>query len=357
MTAFGGAYRGRRVLVTGHTGFKGSWLALWLSELGAEVHGLALDPDTKPSHWELLGLRIREQRADIRDDAATANILRSARPEIVFHLAAQSLVRRSYRDPLGTWASNVLGTAHVLEACRSVDSVRAIVAVTSDKVYANREDARGYAEDDRLGGHDPYSASKAACEILIESYRRAYLEARGVLLASARAGNVVGGGDWCEDRLVPDIARAIAARRNVVIRSPHARRPWQHVLECLAGYLQLGGKLLAGDRAFAQSWNFGPGTEGNGTVEEVLHMLRSSWQDFAWELAADPQVHEAKLLYLDHSKVTRRLDWRPVWPLAKGLEMTAAWYRAFLESGKVLSRDQLAAYVADAQAQRVAWAT
>jgi CDP-glucose 4,6-dehydratase len=356
VTAFASAYRGRRVLVTGHTGFKGSWLALWLAELGAEVHGLALDPDTRPSHWELLDLKIPEHRADIRNAAGTAAIVQAARPEIVFHLAAQSLVRRSYRDPLGNWATNVLGTAHVLEACRQAGGVRAVVAVTSDKVYANQEEARGYTEEDRLGGHDPYSASKAACEILIESYRRAYLDARGILLASARAGNVVGGGDWCEDRLVPDLARAIAERRPLVVRSPRATRPWQHVLECLSGYLQLGQKLLAAERAFAEGWNFGPGAEGNRTVEEVLGVLKSCWQDFSWELAREPQPHEAKLLYLDHSKATRRLGWRPVWPLARGLEMTAAWYRAFQHSREVLSRRQLQAYIADARSQGVAWA-
>jgi CDP-glucose 4,6-dehydratase len=358
LNAFGTAYRGRRVLVTGHTGFKGSWLCLWLRELGSEVTGLALDPPSEPSHWDLLKLPITDHRVDIRDEAAVRRVFAAERPEIVFHLAAQPLVRRSYREPVTTWATNVMGTAHVLEAVRHTPEVRAVVVVSTDKCYENREWPWAYRERDRLGGHDPYSASKAGAELVAASYRSALLrQPSAPLLATARGGNVIGGGDWSEDRLIPDLVRAVVAGEPLVIRSPRATRPWQHVLDCLSGYLLLGQRLLAGDRTCADGWNFGPDGEGNRTVEQVLQHLARTWPQLRWQLAPGPQPHEAGLLQLDCAKAKMHLGWRPVWDLENAIHHTANWYRQLLEVGEVSSADELAAYVADAVNSRLVWAT
>jgi CDP-glucose 4,6-dehydratase len=356
ITLFADIYRGRRVLITGHTGFKGSWLALWLKELGAQVTGISLDPDRQVNHWELLALNVADHRHDIRDAAKISALVQATRPEVVFHLAAQSLVRRSYREPVDNWSTNLMGTAHILEACRLVESVKAIVAVTTDKVYANQEWPWGYRENDPLGGHDPYSASKAACEILIGSYRSAFFsEIHTALLASARAGNVIGGGDWAEDRLIPDLVRSISRREPLVIRSPNATRPWQHVLECLSGYLMLGQKLLESRREYAGAWNFGPGPEDNRTVSEVLEMLRGSWRELVWEQTREPVPHEASLLYLDPTKARTKLGWRPVWHIEQALQITASWYRQFHEKRAVLSHDHLAQYIDDARSAGMPW--
>ncbi|MGZ5037653.1 MAG: CDP-glucose 4,6-dehydratase [Usitatibacter sp.] len=354
---FGDRYRGRRVLLTGHTGFKGSWLALWLRELGANVAGIALAPDTQPNHWDLLGLDLPDHRIDIRDRAALGAAVEAIAPEIVFHLAAQPLVRRSYRDPLETWSTNVMGTANLLEACRASDAVRAIVVVTSDKCYENSGAARAYREDDRLGGHDPYSASKAAAELVAASYRSAFFGAdSSPLLATARAGNVIGGGDWAEDRLVPDLVRAVAAGASLEIRSPNATRPWQHVLESLSGYLLLGQRLLEGGGEFAEAWNFGPLAEGNRTVAELLSGMARHWPRLAWHATGAAQPHEALLLQLDIGKARERLGWRPAWTFAEAVDATAAWYRAFLDARAVATRSQLEAFVAKARALGLEWA-
>jgi CDP-glucose 4,6-dehydratase len=348
VTLFGDSYRNRRVLVTGHTGFKGSWLTLWLESLGAQVAGIALPPETQPSHWHLLSLDVADHAQDIRDAVALKRLLRAIRPEIVFHLAAQPLVRRSYRDPLATWETNVMGTANLLDACRDVADLKAIVVVTSDKCYENREWLWGYRENDRLGGHDPYSASKAATELVAASYRKSFfLGAQGPLLATARAGNVVGGGDWSEDRLVPDLVRAIGAGESLEIRSPGATRPWQHVLESLSGYLLLGQRLLEGRAEFAEAWNFGPDLQGNRTVSDVLARLQGHWPQVHWHATAAPQPHEANLLQLDSTKARQKLGWQPHWDLQQTLKMTAIWYREYLEAGRVVSREQLAAFCAN----------
>lgn len=357
MKLFSDIYRGARVVITGHTGFKGSWLALWLHELGAEVTGIALSPETQPNHWDLLGLAINEHRLDIRDHEALKRAFLATRPEIVFHLAAQPLVRRSYREPLETWATNVMGTANVFEACRQTPSVRAIVAITTDKCYENREWPWGYRENDRLGGHDPYSASKAASELVAASYRSAFFNtAHAPLLATARAGNVIGGGDWSEDRLIPDLVRAVAQNQSLEIRSPLATRPWQHVLESLSGYLLLGQHLLLGDKHCAEAWNFGPEPEGNRTVSEVLGKLNVHWANMRWHVTEKPQLHEATLLYLDSAKARSKLHWRPVWNFDAALVKTADWYRAWLEEGKVTSRQQLADYITAAAQAMIGWA-
>jgi CDP-glucose 4,6-dehydratase len=357
LNAFGDVYRGRRVLVTGHTGFKGSWLCLWLHTLGARVEGLALDPSSEPSHWELLKLPINDHRVDIRDEAAVRGVFAAVEPEVVFHLAAQPLVRRSYRDPVTTWATNVMGTVHVLEAVRHTPEVRGVVVVTTDKCYENREWPWAYRERDRLGGHDPYSASKASAEFVAASYRAALLQHPSApLLATARGGNVIGGGDWSEDRLIPDLVRAVSASEPLVIRSPGATRPWQHVLDCLSGYLLLGQRLLTGNTDCADAWNFGPDADGIRTVEQVLLRLALSWPELRWQVTSSPQPHEANLLQLDSAKAMSHLGWRPVWNVDKAIEHTANWYRQLLEGGEVSSVADLAAYVADAQHSRLGWA-
>jgi CDP-glucose 4,6-dehydratase len=354
---FADSYRGRRVVVTGHTGFKGSWLALWLRELGADVTGISLPPESTPNHWTLLGSDMRSIHLDIRDAAALASRISEVAPDIVFHLAAQPLVRRSYRDPLDTWSTNVMGTANVLDACRNTKSVRAIVAITTDKCYQNREWPWGYRETDTLGGHDPYSASKAAAELVAASYRSAYFTTPDApLLATARAGNVIGGGDWSEDRLIPDLVRALGAGNSLEIRSPAATRPWQHVLESLSGYLLLGQKLLAGSLTHADAWNFGPSMEGNRTVADILARLSVHWPQMQWHVTSQPQPHEATLLYLDSAKANQALQWQPVWSIDEALVATAGWYRAWREQGRIISPDQIAEYVSAARRAGVAWA-
>lgn len=357
VSSFADIYRDRRVLVTGHTGFKGTWLTQWLVRMGARVTGIALEPETTPAHWTLLSPRIEASHIqDIRDRAAVERLVTGAAPEIVFHMAAQPLVRRSYRDPEATWATNVMGTLNVLEAVRRTPSVRAAVVVTTDKCYENLEMGRAYGEDDKLGGHDPYSASKAGAELVAASYRQSFFHDGRVLLASARAGNVIGGGDWSEDRLIPDLVRAAAERRALSIRSPKATRPWQHVLEPLAGYLLLGKALLEGRGEAARAWNFGPDDSANRTVDYVLGRMQQYWPDIKWEMTGDATLHEAQLLHLNSERARRALGWAPHWPLDACLEQTAIWYRAFLQDGTVLTDAQIDAYVCGAQAQGAAWA-
>jgi CDP-glucose 4,6-dehydratase len=356
MKQFGNTYRGRSVLVTGSTGFKGSWLATWLCEMGAEVTGLALSPESAPNHWDLLDIPACDVRGDIRDLSVVVDTMEKSRPEIIFHLAAQSLVRRSYRDPLESWSTNVMGTANVLEACRRIPGIKAVVVITTDKVYANNEWPWGYRENDRLGGHDPYSASKAGSELVADSYRKSfYNTADSPLLATARAGNVIGGGDWSEDRLIPDLVRSSYAGHNLEIRSPYATRPWQHVLECLSGYLLLGEQLLAGRAEFSDAWNFGPPPDDNRTVADVLEGLKRHWSNLEWHTSSASQPHEAKLLYLDCAKARSALAWRPVLSLETSLAMTASWYQHFHATGKPLTLQQLRVYTEAAAVGGCCW--
>lgn len=356
MRLFADQYRGRKVLLTGHTGFKGAWLAAWLVQLGAEVVGFSLPDTESDSHWRALNLPITDLRGDIRDAASLVTIVEEHRPEIVFHLAAQALVRPSYKQPLDTWSTNVMGTAHLLEACRLVPGVKAIVIVTTDKVYANHEWPWGYRECDELAGHDPYSASKAATELLSESYRKAFWRQGGPLLATARAGNVIGGGDWAEDRLIPDIVRALQDGQPLDIRSPGSTRPWQHVLDCLSGYLLLGQRLLEGQSAFAAPWNFGPAVDANRQVVEVLGLLQHHWPVLRWRDVQKDSLHEARLLYLDNAKARSLLQWRPVWNLETALERTADWYRGYLERRELLTRAQLERFIESALEAGCIWA-
>ena len=364
LVMFDGVYSGTRVFVTGDTGFKGSWLCLWLQHLGAEVCGYALEPETDPAHAALLPLSYKTEIGDIRNAEQLRRAIADFQPEVVFHMAAQPLVRRSYAAPLETIHTNVLGTANLFEACRHVDSVRSIVNITSDKCYENREWVWGYRENDPMGGYDPYSASKGCAELVTASWRNAFFplhhygDTHQTLIASARAGNVIGGGDWSQDRLIPDMVRAIEADKPVVIRNPQATRPWQHVLEPLSGYLFLGQKLLQGHTDYAEAWNFGPADEGSITVGEVVRQFKANWDAFTYELYKDAhqQPHEAGLLKLDCSKARAKLNWQPVWDASQALEKTAAWYRALYTQNTIQSEENLNAYVQDARRSGLDWA-
>jgi CDP-glucose 4,6-dehydratase len=353
---FGGVYAGRHVLVTGHTGFKGSWLCLWLIALGARVTGLALAPDTEPAHWDVLGLTdVRDVRVDLRDAAAVHRTLRQAQPEIVFHLAAQALVRRSYREPVATFDTNVLGLVNLLEAVRATPSVRALVNATTDKVYMEQTTEAGYREDHQLGGHDPYSTSKACAELVTECYRKSFFPDAGPRVATARAGNVIGGGDWSEDRLVPDLVRAASTGATLHIRNPEAIRPWQHVLEPLSGYLRLGELLLTGN-AVEGPWNFGPDADATMPVQALVSSMQSHWPTLHVAVQHGMHPHEAKTLQLDSSRAKEHLDWKPVWSAGTTLQSTIRWYRDFHERGRVGSREDLQDYVDAARAAQLGWA-
>ncbi|MFO6463587.1 CDP-glucose 4,6-dehydratase [Jannaschia sp. KMU-145] len=344
-------WQDRRVLVTGHTGFKGAWLAFWLSRRGARVTGLALPPDGAPNLFDQLGMAdlVDHRICDIRDAGALAAHVDDARPEIVFHLAAQSLVLDGYDDPLRTWQTNVMGTAHLLEALRGLDDRCAAVMVTTDKVYENPEDGRAFLEGDPLGGHDPYSASKAAMEIAVASWRRAFPGEGGLRIASARAGNVVGGGDWARNRIVPDIARALAAGRPVEVRNAAAVRPWQHVLEPLAGYLALAETLWTTDAPeIASAFNFGPDPAEIRPVRDVVTEALRHWPG-DWAETPDPDApHEAGFLSLDPSKARRLLGVAPRWDFAETIARTVGWYRAVHEGADPATetRAQISAFEA-----------
>ena len=347
-----GFWRGRRALLTGHTGFKGSWLALWLQSMGAHVRGIALAPSTEPSLFEVarVGEGMDHCVADIRDFASLRSLFNEFQPEIVFHLAAQPLVRLSYQQPIETYATNVMGTVHVLEAAREAGSVRAIVNVTTDKCYENREWPWGYRENEPMGGHDPYSSSKACAELVSSAYRRSFLETGGIALATARAGNVIGGGDWAEDRLVPDLLRALEKGGSVQIRNPHSIRPWQHVLEPLSGYLLLAERLHAHGQSDAEAWNFGPRDEDARTVQCVVEQLCAAWGgDAAWTLQAGDHPHEAGFLKLDIAKARQRLQWAPRWTLDVALKRTAEWHRAWRDGQdmRAVCLRQISAYLAN----------
>ena len=333
----------KKVFITGHTGFKGSWLCLWLRALGAEVTGYSLDPPTQPNLFDLCGLRglVRSITADVRDGARLAAELELAAPEIVFHLAAQPLVRDSYKMPVETYAVNVMGTVNLLEAARVTGGVRALVNVTTDKCYENREWVWGYRENEPLGGFDPYSSSKACSELVTQAYVRSFFAAgdhaaHGTAVATARAGNIIGGGDWAADRLVPDCVRAILLKQAVGIRNPLAIRPWQHVLEPLSGYLLLARRLFERGPAFGGPWNFGPGDEDARTVEHVVRRLCSAWgQEASFIPDPGPHPHESHHLKLDCSKARTVLGWRPRWDLDTAIGKVVAWTRVYQAGGDV----------------------
>jgi CDP-glucose 4,6-dehydratase len=347
-------WQGRRVFLTGHTGFKGGWLALWLARRGAQIRGYALDPATESNLFQAasVGTVVEDIRGDIRDYSKLSASLIEFAPEVVFHLAAQPLVRRSYADPIGTYATNVMGTAHLLEAVRNSPSVRAVVCVTTDKCYENREWVWPYRETDALGGYDPYSSSKACAEIVSAAYRSSFfpvdrLHEHNVAIATARAGNVIGGGDWSEDRLIPDLIRGFQASQPVRIRRPKALRPWQHVLEPLHGYIMLAEKLLSQQPQFASAFNFAPGNEDVWTVERIADRMVALWgKDGAWIRDPEPGVHEAGVLRLDASKARAELGWHPSLKIEIALEWTVDWFQAWKNGAPMRQKtqEQIAAY-------------
>jgi CDP-glucose 4,6-dehydratase len=367
-TLFGAAYTGKRVLVTGHTGFKGAWLCEWLLSLGADVTGLSLPPPSEPSLFAQLGLarRLRHVVGDIQEPEVLRQTVAEAKPDFVFHLAAQALVRESYRRPRETFNVNAMGTLHLLEALRDVSQPCAAVFITTDKCYENREWHHGYRETDALGGRDPYSASKAAAELIIGSYRHSFFQNHPVKIASSRAGNVIGGGDWAADRIVPDCIRALQKNKPIPVRNRRATRPWQHVLEPLSGYLWLGAslalpKLRLGDLpALASAFNFGPNRDANRTVRELVEEVLLHWPG-RWQDKTDPAApHEAGLLQLSTDKAAALLRWFPVWSFSEAVEQTVRWYRQAgrftnPKSFQKLTRGQITQYIARARLARLPW--
>jgi len=342
-------WKDKKVFLTGHTGFKGGWIAHWLYELGASVYGYSLEPPTHPSFFTETHLQNRLTRStvgDILDLALLTNTLKAAKPDIIIHMAAQSLVRESYKTPVETFATNVIGTVNLLEAVRQVGTAKVIVNITTDKCYENVEWLWPYRENDRLGGHDPYSASKACAEISAAAYRNSFLEDANIHLASVRAGNVIGGGDWGIDRLIPDFLRALDAGKPLSIRSPNAVRPWQHVLEPLSGYLILAEKLYEKGESFAEAWNFGPNEEDAKSVEWIVKQLCAQTPGARWEIANAMQPHEAGLLKLDSSKAKSKLDWAPRWNLETALSKTTEWHQAWRnrEDMAAITSQQIHAY-------------
>jgi CDP-glucose 4,6-dehydratase len=340
---------GKRVLLTGHTGFKGSWALRWLERLGAEVTGYALEAPSNPAHFLLLNSKSRSVIGDVRDGEKLTKVVAEVRPELVIHMAAQPLVRRSYQDPIETYDVNVMGTLKLFEACRAAGSVRAIVNVTSDKCYENREWPWGYRENEAMGGYDPYSSSKGCAEILTASYRRSYFapeeygKKHQTLLASGRAGNVIGGGDWAYDRIIPDIARATFSGNKVQIRNPNAIRPWQHVIEPISGYLALATKLLNGETQYADGFNFGPAESNCVPVQTLIEGLQTSWSNLGVEVVPS-DLHEAHFLKLDSSKARQMLKWQGRLSLSETLKWTADWYQAHYKDSKILTDEQISSY-------------
>lgn len=344
-------YKNKRVLVTGHTGFKGSWLCAVLKEAGALVAGYSLQANTILNHYELLNLDIDSTIGDINDLKYLKDKINDFQPQIIFHLAAQPLVRESYRDPITTYKANVIGTLNLLEAIRECNSVRALVAITTDKVYENKEWEYPYRENDELGGYDLYSSSKACCEVLIKSYQRSffnlntYKKEHQLLIASTRAGNVIGGGDWNQDRLIPDIVKATSAGEDVFVRNPSAVRPWQHVLDCLYGYLLVGEKLLQEEEDFSGSWNFAPYSFESKTVEEIANLSKEIWPEVNIRFGT-PQdnYHEAGLLKLDNSKAVSKLLWKPKWNTVKAVKKTIEWYKEYYNNGTIQTQKDIIEY-------------
>ena len=358
---FSGIYKDKVVLITGHTGFKGSWLVCWLIQMGAKVVGYSLEAPTDPSHIELLNFDIVSVIGDIRDQDKLDKTFEEYKPDIVFHLAAQPLVRLSYENPIETYETNVIGTLKGLEASRKYE-VKALVSITSDKAYENQEWIWGYRENDPLGGYDPYSSSKGCADLLANSYRNSYFnikdykKSHNTLLASCRSGNVIAGGDWARDRLIPDIMVSVSQNKKVNIRNPKATRPWQHVLEPLSGYLQIGQKLLEEKVEFGGAWNFGPSDEGSISVEEVVKNVKNYWDKIDYKIDEDlNQLHEASLLKLDCSKAHTILKWQAVWDNQTTFKKTVKWYKAFYEEQKILTKFDLQEYTESASAKGLTW--
>ncbi len=359
---FNDTYRGKTVLLTGHTGFKGSWLAYWLHQLGATVVGYSLPAPSEPSHWQSLALDIKSVNGHLSEQFWMQQIFGDHQPDVVIHMAAQALVRHSYQHPVETIETNIVGTANVLESVRQTPSVRGVVIVTSDKCYENPEDGRPLTETDPMGGYDPYSMSKGAAELVTSSYRNSFFnpaqygQSHQTLVASVRAGNVIGGGDWAADRLIPDLIRGSVSGQRVTIRNPEAVRPWQHVLEPLSGYLLVGQRLLTGDVSAATGWNFGPAPDDVLSVRAVVKQAKSRWDIVGHdELPSTENPHEAHLLRLDCTKAHQELKWFPVWTTETAIERTIDWYRAFYEHDTLNTGADLSAYVDQARDANLIW--
>jgi CDP-glucose 4,6-dehydratase len=348
-------YQGKRVFVTGHTGFKGSWLCQWLATMGADVMGYSLDIPTKPSLFEVLQLstQLRDIRGDIRDYSAIKKQIQSFQPHVLFHLAAQPIVRDSYKKPLETFETNVMGSIHIMECIWEIVKtqptfpLKSVVMVTSDKCYENQNQVMGYRESDPMGGHDPYSASKGCMEIAISSYQKSFFQKLPVGIATVRAGNVIGGGDWGKDRLLPDIARAFSVSQTVILRNPLSVRPWQHVLEPLSGYLLVGKRLTEDPTSFSEGWNLGPLETDIATVEEVVKKSIQVWPTNTYHIQQDNSLHETNILQLDVHKAIAKLQWKPTWTLNEAIEKTIKWYKTFYEKGSEASKVETSQQILD----------
>lgn len=361
MNLFGGVYRNKKVLVTGHTGFKGSWLLYWLTSMGAQVKGISLEPATDPAHIQLLQSEYDSEIVNINDREKLESSMLSFNPEIIFHLAAQALVRASYDDPAETYMTNVIGTVNILDVSRKLKDLKAVIIVTSDKCYDNKEWIWGYRENDPMGGKDPYSSSKGCAELVTAAWRHSFFnvseygDKHKVLVASVRAGYVIGGGDWAADRIVPDIIRAMIAGETLYLRYPHATRPWQHVLEPLSGYLSLGWQLLLGKKEFADGWNFGPDIQNNVTVNDLVTAAASFWPSIQYEVKSGNFPHEAGYLMLDSTKAKKLLNWNTVWDFTETVKHTIHWYRKFYEEKAIKTPEDLEQFIHDAGRRSLPW--
>jgi len=340
---FNKVFENKKILITGHTGFKGSWLSMWLDQLNADITGLSLNPTEEFSHWKDIQIKnIKSNIGDIRDFAFTSDVLTKSDPEIIFHLAAQPLVKKSYDYPLETWQTNVLGTANLLEISRKLKNLKSIIIITSDKCYENLETNRLYKETDRLGGFDPYSSSKAAVEILVNSFQKSFFKSNNVSVTTARAGNVIGGGDWSENRLIPDLIKSVFNKEELLIRYPKATRPWQHVLDCIYGYLKLSEAVLD-KKVYSGAYNFGPELSSNKNVEEILKKMKKYWPNITWKNEKNIVKYESKLLNLDSQKAFKQLNWKPILNLDQSIELTAEWYKEY-NYKNIISLEQLSNY-------------
>ena len=359
---FGGVYKNKKVLITGHNGFKGSWLTYWLNEMKADVTGISLENETEQNHFSLIKTSCKSITQDITDREGVTKVIQDANPEIIFHLAAQALVRDSYTNPYDTYMTNVMGTINVLDAARTLKNLKAIVIVTSDKCYDNKEWYWGYRENEAMGGKDPYSSSKGCTELVTSAYRNSFFNTKeygkkhNVLIASVRAGNVIGGGDWAKDRIIPDMVKAVASKKTLKIRSPRSTRPWQHVLEPLSGYLSVGQELMEGNVKAAEGWNFGPENENNKYVIDIVEKSKLLWSKISYELDKESSLHEAQNLMLDSSKAKKELKWFPVWNYESTIEETIVWYKEYYENSIILTHNQLVKFINDANYKNIKWA-
>ncbi|UGU14379.1 CDP-glucose 4,6-dehydratase [Sinomicrobium kalidii] len=359
---FKNKYKGKKILVTGHTGFKGSWLTLWLKKMGATVHGVALEPNTSPNHIGLLNLEYESHILDITHKEVLTALIEKIKPDLIFHLAAQPLVRLSYEDPYNTYLTNIMGTINVLEAARRIENLKGVVVVTSDKCYENREWLWGYRENEAMGGKDPYSSSKGCAELVTAAYRNSYFpesefgKSHHTIVASVRAGNVIGGGDWAKDRIIPDMVKSASKNESLLIRYPKATRPWQHVLEPLSGYLNIGQKMLEGDIQYSGAWNFGPNNESNVCVLNLVKAANQYWKDISYEIDQKEHLPEANFLMLDSTKANKLLQWKPIWGFQETVKYTIEWFQEYYLQDNTLSEDHLEKYIADAINEEVTWA-